>query len=430
MAEYRQYPDPAPHGRHAQRASSQPDAGGQAPRHGAHQQQPQRAPQQRAQTQRPAQPQRTERPAGAQQPQRAARQQAPSAGAPVQQHAPSPQPQRRAPQPQRQAPPPGYPRQQSPQGYRPAQAGAAPATYGVAGNGGGRGGKGKGQGGGKKKGGPWRIVFWAALVVLVVALVALGAIAFSYWQGQNAYDSVAQEVFEPPADIEGAALADITVDWDKLKAINPDTVGWVYIPGTAVNYPIVHTTDDEKYLTTDFNGQQTWGATYGSIFLSAANAADFSDANNIVYGHHLNNGSMFAAITGFDNADQFNAHRTAYVLTPQGNFKLRTFSLVHVAADDPLAQTAFASDEERTAYIQDKIDRSVVTASDVPSPADIAHLFAFATCDNLPSDGRYVLFSYIEESTVPNVAAVGGTDAALDPDAAAAVGDASKEIAA
>lgn len=430
MAEYRQYPDPAPHGRHAQRASSQPDAGGQAPLHGAHQQQPQRAPQQRAQTQRPAQPQRTGRPAGAQQPQRAARQQAPSAGAAVQQHAPSPQPQRRAPQPQRQAPPSGYPRQQSPQGYRPAQAGAAPATYGVAGNGGGRGGKGKGQGGGKKKGGPWRIVFWAALVVLVVALVALGAIAFSYWQGQNAYDSVAQEVFEPPADIEGAALADITVDWDKLKAINPDTVGWVYIPGTAVNYPIVHTTDDEKYLTTDFNGQQTWGATYGSIFLSAANAADFSDANNIVYGHHLNNGSMFAAITGFDNADQFNAHRTAYVLTPQGNFKLRTFSLVHVAADDPLAQTAFASGEERTAYIQDKIDRSVVAASDVPSPADIAHMFAFATCDNLPSDGRYVLFSYIEESTVPNVAAVGGTDAALDPDAAAAVGDASKEIAA
>ncbi|RDB62603.1 SrtB family sortase [Gordonibacter sp. 28C] len=426
MAEYRQYPDPAPRGRHAQHASSQPGASEQAPRQGAHQQQQPR-PQQRTQAQRAAQPQHSAQPANAQ-PRRAPHQQAASAGAPVQQHTTSPQPQRRAAQPQRQTPPQGHSRQQPPQGYRPAQAGAAPAVYGVAGNGG-RGGKGKNQGG-KKKGGPWRIVFWIALVVFVVALAALGVIAFSYWQGQNAYDSVAQEVFEPPEDIEGAALADITVDWEKLKAINPDTVGWVYIPGTAVNYPIVHTTDDEKYLTTDFNGQQTWGATYGSIFLSAANAADFSDANNIVYGHHLNNGSMFAAITGFDNADQFNAHRTAYVLTPQGNFKLRTFSLVHVAADDPLAQTAFASDEERAAYIQDKVDRSVVAASNVPSPADIAHMFAFATCDNLPSDGRYVLFSYIEESTVANVAAVGGSDAALDPEAAAAVGDASKEIAA
>lgn len=381
MAEYRQYPDPTPRGRHAQRGSAQPDE--QAPRHAARQPQPQR-------------------------------QAAPQAYA------------------QQQGRPGHHPPQQGarPQGFRPAQAGrAVPAAYGADAAGGGHGGKGKGLGG-ARKGGPWRIVFWVALVVFAVALVALGAIGYSYWQGQNAYDSVAEEVFAAPEDLEGTALADLTVDWDRLLAINPDTVGWVYIPGTAVNYPIVHTTDDEKYLTTDFNGQQAWGATYGSIFLSAANAADFSDANNIVYGHHLNNGSMFAAIADFENADQFNAHRTAYILTPQGNFKLRSLSLVHVAADDPLAQTAFATEGELASYIQDKVDRSVVAVSDAPAAADIAHLFAFATCDNLPSDGRFVLFSYLEESTVAGVAAVGGTDAAVDPEAAAAVDDASKEVAA
>ena len=381
MAEYRQYPDPTPRGRHAQRGSAQPDE--QAPRHAARQPQPQR-------------------------------QAAPQAYA------------------QQQGRPGHHPPRQGarPQGFRPAQAGrAVPAAYGADMAGGGHGGKGKGRGGARKAG-PWRIVFWVALVVFAVALAALGAIGYSYWQGQNAYDSVAEEVFAAPEDLEGTALADLTVDWDRLLAINPDTVGWVYIPGTAVNYPIVHTTDDEKYLDTDFNGQKTWGATYGSIFLSAANAADFSDANNIVYGHHLNNGSMFAAIADFENADQFNAHRTAYVLTPQGNFKLRSLSLVHVAADDPLAQTAFATGEELASYIQDKVDRSVVAVSDAPASADIAHLFAFATCDNLPSDGRFVLFSYLEESTVAGVAAVGGTDAAVDPEAAAAVDDASKEVAA
>lgn len=379
MAEYRQYPDPTPRGRHAQRGSAQPDE--QAPRHAARQPQPQRQAAPQAYVQQQGRP-------GHHPPRQGAR----------------------------------------PQGFRPAQAGRAePAAYGAAG--GGHGGKGKGRGGARKAG-PWRIVFWVALVVFAVALAALGAIGYSYWQGQNAYDSVAEEVFAAPEDLEGMALADLTVDWDRLLAINPDTVGWVYIPGTAVNYPIVHTTDDEKYLDTDFNGQKTWGATYGSIFLSAANAADFSDANNIVYGHHLNNGSMFAAIADFENADQFNAHRTAYVLTPQGNFKLRSLSLVHVAADDPLAQTAFATGEELASYIQDKVDRSVVAVSDAPASADIAHLFAFATCDNLPSDGRFVLFSYLEESTVAGVAAVGGTDAAVDPEAAAAVDDASKEVAA
>lgn len=437
MAEYRQYPDPTPRGRHALRGSAQPDE--QAPRHAARQPQPQ-------QSSQPQQPQHRAQPEvhrAAQTRQRAPQQrQAGSRQAPRPQAAPHPAAQQRAPQPQRQAAPQAYTQQQGrpghhppqqgarPQGFRPAQAGrAVPAAYGADAAGGGHGGKGKGRGG-ARKGGPWRIVFWVALVVFAVALVALGAIGYSYWQGQNAYDSVAEEVFAAPEDLEGTALADLTVDWDRLLAINPDTVGWVYIPGTAVNYPIVHTTDDEKYLTTDFNGQQAWGATYGSIFLSAANAADFSDANNIVYGHHLNNGSMFAAIADFENADQFNAHRTAYILTPQGNFKLRSLSLVHVAADDPLAQTAFATEGELASYIQDKVDRSVVAVSDAPAAADIAHLFVFATCDNLPSDGRFVLFSYLEESTVAGVAAVGGTDAAVDPEAAAAVDDASKEVAA
>ncbi len=286
----------------------------------------------------------------------------------------------------------------------------------------------------KKKKNSWRIVFFIALMVLVASLVALGAIAFSYWQGQNAYDSLADEVFTPPADIEGSSLTDLAVDWDKLRAKNPDTVGWVYIPGTTVNYPIVHTTDDEKYLTTDFDGKQTWGATYGSIFLSAANAPDFSDANNIIYGHHLNNGSMFAAIAGFEDAAKFNASRTVYLLTPQGNFKLKTFSLVHVAADDPLAQTAFSSGEELVSYVQDKIDRSVVAVSDIPAAVDLSRIFSFATCDNLPIDGRFVLFSYIADSTVAGITPVGSVAASesniVDPTAAKAVGDNAQEAAA
>lgn len=272
----------------------------------------------------------------------------------------------------------------------------------------------------KKKGGPWRVVFWIALVVFVVALAALGVIGFSYWQGQQTYNDVAQEGFTPPDDVSGTSLADFTVDWDALKAINPDTVGWIYIPGTVVNYPIVQTTDDVKYLTHDFKGSEGWIATFGAIFLSADNSSDFTDPNNIIYGHHLNDGSMFACIADFGDAAQFNGHRAVYILTPEGNYQLNTFSIVHVNADDPLAQTQFADEDERIAYVQDKIDRSEVSASDIPAAADISRTFAFATCDNLPSDGRYVLYAYLTDSTV-------GADLA-DPDAAA-IGEAEEEIA-
>lgn len=263
-----------------------------------------------------------------------------------------------------------------------------------------------------KKGGPWRVVFWIALVVLVVSLAALAVIGFGYWQGQQTYNKVAEESFTPPSDIEGTSLADFTVDWDALKAINPETVAWIYIPGTSVNYPIVHPSNNEKYLKTNFQGETNWVVSFGAIFLAAENAGDFTDANNIVYGHNMNDGSMFSTLADFENADAFEGHRTVYLLTPQGNYELSTFSLVHCDANDPLAQTVFASTEERVGYVQDKIDRSVVSATDIPAAADMTQTFTFSTCDNLPTDGRWVLFSYVVNSTVAS-----DQTAAPDPDA-------------
>lgn len=293
-----------------------------------------------------------------------------------------------------------------------------------------------GKGAKKGKGGPWRVVFWIAIIVLVVSLAVLGALVFSYWQGQNTYGKIADEAFEAPSDVEGTALADLQVDWDALRAINPDVIGWIYIPDTVVNYPVVQGEDDEHYLYYDFNGERGWGATFGTIFLQAANAGDFSDANNIVYGHNLNSGDMFSCFGSFTDAAQFNAHRDVYLLTPQGNYKLRTFSLVHCAADDPLAQTSFSSGDEQAGYVQDKMDRSVAAPDgDLPAAEDIDQTFAFVTCDNLPSDGRYVLFSYIEETTVAGAHAAGDAgdgvqDTANEDAAQDAVSAASEELAA
>lgn len=287
----------------------------------------------------------------------------------------------------------------------------------------------------KGKGGPWRVVFWIALAVFVVAVVALGALAFSYWQAQNNYNDLADQVFEAPDDTQAPSLAELQVDWDALRAINPEVVGWIYIPGTVVNYPICHTDNDEYYLRYDFYGEPGWGATYGTIFLQAANQGDFSDANNIVYGHNLRSGDMFSCFHTLADPEKFNATRTIYLLTPEGNYKLRTFSLVHCRYDDPLAVTSFESDQAMADYIQDKMNRTVAEPEgELPAAADIDHSFAFVTCDSLPTDGRYVLFAYVEETTVAGHNAVGGTpgtgDVQGDQEAADAVSDASKELAA
>ncbi|MBQ9041219.1 MAG: class B sortase [Eggerthellaceae bacterium] len=251
----------------------------------------------------------------------------------------------------------------------------------------------------KRKGSrAWRVVFVIALVVLVASLAALGVIAFSYFQGQMKYDKVADDSGFDPNDAV-SNVAELHVDWDALRAVNEDTVAWLYVPNSNINYPVVRGSDNEYYLTHDFDGAQGWLANYGAVFMDCRNNPDWSDDAYFMYGHHMNDGSMFADVAAMTDQQRFDECRTMYLLSPSGNFKLRTFALVHAAADDPLVQVAFATPEDMTAYVQDKINRSVVEPGTLPKASKMTKAFALATCDNLYSDGRYVLYAYIEETS-------------------------------
>lgn len=184
----------------------------------------------------------------------------------------------------------------------------------------------------KKRGCFWRIVFWLALVVFIGSVGTLGYLFYTYWQGQNEYEEIASRVVEVPEDGQVTNLADLVVDWDALRAINPDIVAWVYMPGTIINYPVAHKDgDSEYYLHHNFSlGEGSFGAEFGSIMLSGENAGDFSDEVNILYGHHMRNGSMFALFAEFRDSAIFNEHRTIYLLTPEGNYRLQTFAVEHV----------------------------------------------------------------------------------------------------
>ncbi|MDR2721842.1 MAG: class B sortase [Coriobacteriaceae bacterium] len=258
----------------------------------------------------------------------------------------------------------------------------------------------------RKKSLLWQIIFWFALAVFLCSLTALGSIGYSYLKGQNLYKDVASWGFIPPQDVSGnpkaeLSLTDLSVDWDSLLEKNPDTVAWVYIPGTVINYPVVQGRDNQKYLTVDFLGGRGQVVTFGTIFLAAENKSDFSDPNNLIYGHHMQDGSMFACLAGFANSAEFNTHRTVYVLTPAGNYRLTTFALVISNGHDPLAQPRFSTNEEMVAYFQDKIDRNVAWIDSNPiQAADITKCFAFVTCDYTVNDGRAVLFAAVTESTV------------------------------
>lgn len=248
---------------------------------------------------------------------------------------------------------------------------------------------------------PWRVVFVVSIIVLIAALIGLGAIAFQYISQQRAYDDLEQ--YASISDAENVSLADLTVDWDALRAVNPDIVVWIYIPDSPVNYPVVQGQDNQEYLHKAFDGSTGWLASAGTIFLDSNNASDFSDRNSALYGHHMNDGSMFASLSDWQNNDEFNSHRDIYLLTPQGNYRLKTFAMVKTTGTDALVQTTFSSEESYRSYIQDKLDRSVVTQEgDVLGASDITQSMLFSTCEYSQADGRAVLFAAVVETTVAN----------------------------
>ena len=248
---------------------------------------------------------------------------------------------------------------------------------------------------------PWRVVFVVSIIVLIAALIGLGAIAFQYISQQRAYDDFEQ--YASISDAENDSLADLTVDWDALRAVNPNIVAWIYIPDSPVNYPVVQGQDNQEYLHKAFDGSTGWLASAGTIFLDSNNASDFSDRNSALYGHHMNDGSMFASLSDWQNNDEFNSHRDIYLLTPQGNYRLKTFAMVKTTGTDALVQTTFSSEESYRSYIQDKLDRSVVTQEgDVLGASDITQSMLFSTCEYSQADGRAVLFAAVVETTVAN----------------------------
>ena len=246
----------------------------------------------------------------------------------------------------------------------------------------------------RRKGRAWTAVLIVSLVVLAISLASLGAIGFSYWQGQKAYDRVSQAADLDVTSSSSFDLDSSMVDWSALSAINPDIVAWVYVPGTNINYPVVKGNDDSYYLTHDFEGSAGGITNNGCIFLHYDNASDFSDTGNFIFGHHLNDGTMFSAISDEKSVAE---HRTVYLFTPTVNMKLRSFSLVHCGANDPLLQTEFSSVAAKRTYLMDIIDRSTVQMSDVPDVSKIDQFFAFSTCDNQISNGRYVMFCAVEK---------------------------------
>lgn len=114
------------------------------------------------------------------------------------------------------------------------------------------------------------------------------------------------------------------IDFEKLRAINKDVAGWIYVPGTTIDYPILIGEEDETYLNRDIHKEYS---PLGSIFSYSDTPRDFSNAHTILFGHNMLKLQMFGELRKFLNNDYMREHRKFYVYTDRKTLEFDIFSI-------------------------------------------------------------------------------------------------------
>ena len=180
----------------------------------------------------------------------------------------------------------------------------------------------------KRKKTDWKfmLIFLAALAVFLFAAVKLGLLLMEYGKGQQEYQEL--EELAAAADTgEEKGTGEFSVDFDALRAINPDIIGWIRFEHMDISYPIVQGTDNEYYLSHNFYKEEM---RCGSIFMEVQNMPDFSDDNSFLYGHNMRDKSMFAKLNEFQDKQVYKENPEFLIYTPKGVLRYEIFSC-HVA---------------------------------------------------------------------------------------------------
>ncbi len=224
--------------------------------------------------------------------------------------------------------------------------------------------------------------------ILILLMLSYGM--YSLWDTYKIYANLFADEellkFRPTDDGEdNPTLKD-------LKKLNPDVKAWIQVPKTNIDYPVVQGQDDMEYINKNVYGEFELS---GAIFLSCLNKDDFSDPYNLVYGHNMKNGGMFADVADFTNKEYFETHQKGKLYLTDATRKIRFFACMKVTAADAKIYHPDGYRKENLKDLLDYIQANAVQYRDV-NVADENSLIALSTCSEAETNGRVVLIGKLE----------------------------------
>ena len=259
-----------------------------------------------------------------------------------------------------------------------------------------------------------------SILLTLVLLGSLGALGFrtlQYWAGEKVYQEAEELVQLPdletietvpveekpveqqPAASESAAaeepapvyidpyaqaLADM--DFVALREQNTDVLGWIVIPNTKVSYPLVQGEDNDYYLN------HTWRKTrsvVGAIFMEQQSSADLTDFNTIIYGHRMNNRSMFGRLLDYKKQSYWQDHPRFYITDDSGTHTYEIFAAYEPAVGSTPYCIRFSNDTEKQTFINYGLEHSVIETGVVPEVTD--RIVTLSTCTGNGHATRWVV---------------------------------------
>ena len=214
-----------------------------------------------------------------------------------------------------------------------------------------------------------RVLDW---VIMIAFGATIGYLAFvlttrytQYGKGEKLYTQTQKEFTQETLKkdkVEESSTTPVAseqwykklyVDMENLQNVNSEIVAWLYFENEDISYPILHTTDNQKYLRTSYLGEELYS---GSIFMETKNKVDFSDKHIILYGHNMKDLSMFGRLRFYrEDSEYYKDHKYFQIITPNRYYRYQIISYNEVPATDKLYTVLRKNSEKVEAFVKDNI---------------------------------------------------------------------------
>ena len=259
----------------------------------------------------------------------------------------------------------------------------------------------------------------ACVILFLVAGFFLFRIYMNYRRSADEYAELnetyvvmpAETVTEDAVQEEAAAspYPQLEINFASLHSLNEDFVGWIYVPGCGISYPIVRGQDNDYYLNHTFLKSES---SSGAIFMDYQDAAGFIDFNTFIYGHNLKDGTMFTALADYrQNTELIRDYPYFYIYL--NNRSVKKYRICAFYNDDGYSDSYFrvTTPEDRAAYVAMINSKSLMTQGFGLAEGEHAVtgddlLVTLSTCeDSIRSGRRFLVHGYLVETFTPT----GGT---------------------